>query len=93
MIFIISTSKDFIPDNNSFYWGSKYFDGIKNYLSENKNEILSIQSAIIYFNKASDKDKDSILLKVNSVYFTDTYLKINYSINKNLVSRHICNVV
>jgi hypothetical protein len=80
MIFIISTSYDYIKDEGSFFWGENYFPSIKNFIPANITDIISINEAIIYFNKSDQKNKSPLKLKITHSHITNAYLKINYKV-------------
>ncbi|HMN17081.1 MAG TPA: hypothetical protein PKD03_05655 [Ignavibacteriaceae bacterium] len=83
MIFIISTSKEFINNAETFFWGRENFLKIKNCLPQSVTEIISISSGLIYFNKSVQKDKYAVQLNVKSVQVTKDYLKLKCEIEKN----------
>lgn len=80
MIFIISTSYDFIRPEGSFFWGENYFPEIRNYIPLNTTDVLSINEAILYFNKTANKEKPALKLKITQSHITRYYLKLHYSI-------------
>lgn len=80
MIFIISTSYDFIKPEGSFFWGENYFPEIRNYIPLNTTDVLAINEAILYFNKTAYKEKPALKLKITQSHITRYYLKLNYSI-------------
>lgn len=80
MIFIISTSFDIIKTEGSFFWGENYFPEIRNYIPLNTTDVLSINEAILYFNKTAYKEKPALKLKITQSHITRNYLKLYYSI-------------
>jgi hypothetical protein len=80
MIFIISTSLDYIKPDGSFFWGEKYFPEIRNYIPLNTTDVISITEGIIYFNKANQKQNPALKIKVYQTHITRAYLKINFTV-------------
>lgn len=80
MIFIISTSFDFIKDEGSFFWGENYFPAIRDYIPLNTTDVISIKEAILFFNKTSHKEKAPLKLKITQSHITRVFLKIKYKV-------------
>lgn len=84
MIFIIATSNTSLNDNSNLYWGKEYFKKILQFNKDNINELSNINSAIVYFTKAQNKDNLAYKLNILSSKLTDNYLLINYKIDRQL---------
>ncbi|MEP0861590.1 MAG: hypothetical protein HRF52_09150 [Ignavibacterium sp.] len=84
MIYIISTSYENIKNDGFFFWGENYFPQIRNYIPLNTTEVISITEGIIFFNKASFKEKYALKIKINQTHITRVYLKIFYSVTEQL---------
>ncbi|AFH48920.1 Hypothetical protein IALB_1209 [Ignavibacterium album JCM 16511] len=84
MLFIISTSFDNIKNDGSFFWGENYFPQIRNYIPLNTTDVISITEGIIFFNKASQKEKCALKIKINQTHITRVYLKIFYTVTEQL---------
>lgn len=82
MIFIISTSKEFINNAETFFWGRDYFLKIKNYIPDNVTGVININSAVIYFNKSNQKEKHAVRLNVKLSQITKDFLKIKCEVEK-----------
>ena len=76
MLFIISTSKESLNTEENFFWSKEYFQKIKNFIPDSVTEVINITSAIAYFVKSNQKDKNAIQLKVKSSQLTKDYLKV-----------------
>ena len=84
MIFIISSSLDYIKPDGSFFWGEKYFPEIRNYIPLNTTDVISVTEGIIYFNKANQKQFPALKIKVYQTHITKVYLKIHYTVVEQL---------
>lgn len=84
MLFIISTSFDYIKKEGSFFWGENHFPEIRNYIPLSTTDVISITEGIIFFNRANQKEKSAYKIKINQTHITRVYLKIFYSITEEL---------
>jgi DNA-directed RNA polymerase subunit F len=84
MIFIISSSLDYIKTEGSFFWGEKYFPEIRNYIPLNTTDVISITEGIIYFNKTNQKQNPALKIKVYQTHITKVYLKIHFTVIEQL---------
>ncbi|NWF51106.1 MAG: hypothetical protein HXY49_11265 [Ignavibacteriaceae bacterium] len=84
MILIISTSMDPIGQNGKFYWGEKYIQKIIPFLPQNVVDIISIQSAVLYFSKANQKNNMAVKLNITESRITNSYFKLQYNLSEEL---------
>lgn len=80
MIFIISTSFDYIKEEGAFFWGENYFPAIRDHIPLNTTDVISIKEAILYFNKTHQKEKPPLKLKITQIHISRLYLKIHYKV-------------
>ena len=84
MIFIIASAYNEIKQTDHFYWGGKYFPDIKKYLPVYLTDILSINTAILYFCKKEQKFRYSILLNITGIQVNNNFIKLNYSVAEQM---------
>lgn len=84
MLFIISQSKNLSMNSGYFYWNKNYLANYEKLSEEELNNILKIDSAILFFNKAIDKLKNSVQLVITKVELNKNYLKLYYVVSKEL---------
>ncbi|GAB4294404.1 MAG: hypothetical protein Kow0098_15880 [Ignavibacteriaceae bacterium] len=84
MIFILSVANENLNNSGSFYWSKHYFTSISKFIPENQNEIYSVSSGILYFNKSALKEKPALLLKIKNIQINNFSLRFQYLIDNTM---------